>query len=225
MITRARAEAVLTETGWLSHQPASVQSEVLRRSILVFFAGGEAIYRFGDDPGGIFGLVAGTLSVNTSPREHAPQLIHVGAIGSWTGEGGFIVREPRRIELRALVDTWMMHLPLDQMEQMALADPSVVRNFASILMLSAETLMHVIHDLQKPVAACRIASVLVRAAGPLARAIPLTQSEIGLMANASRKQVNAALRRFSEAGWVKADYRSVTILDSDQLRRFSNSEV
>lgn len=225
MFMRAKAEAVLTEGGWLSRQPESFRQDVLRRSILLHFPAGEIIYRFGDDLGGIFGLVEGTLSVNTSPSDHTPQLIHIGAIGAWTGEGCFLTRQQRRLELRALVDTWMMHLPLDQMDQMAAADPTVVRNFSGILMASVDILIQIIHDLQKPVAAARVASILLRASGIGDRPIPLTQSEIGLMANASRKQVNAALASFAQAGWVRVDYRAIAVLDREQLRSFATGEV
>lgn len=224
LIKRAKAEAILLQSGWLSLQPPTLQKEVLRRSILLHFPAGEVIYHFGDDLGGIFGLVEGTLTVNTAPPDHAPQLIHIGAPGAWTGEGCFLTRQPRRLELRALVETWMMHLPLDQMDQMAATDPMVVRNFSHILMASTEVLIRIVHDLQIPDAARRIASVLQRATWIGERPIPLTQSEIGLMANASRKQVNAALARFAEAGWVKTDYRSITILNVDKLRRFARGE-
>lgn len=224
LIKRAKAESIVLERGWLSMQSKSFQEEVPRRSILLHFPAGEIIYRFGDELGGIFGLIEGTLTVNTAPPDHVPQLIHIGAPGAWTGEGCFLTRQPRRLELRALVETWMMHLPLDQMDQMAAADPSVVRNFSHILMASVEVLIRIIHDLQKPEAARRIASVLQRATWIGERAIPLSQSEIGLMANASRKQVNAALARFAETGWVKVDYRSVHILNVDKLRQFARGE-
>lgn len=221
LIKRAKAEAILLENGWLSFQPPAFQEEVLRRSILVHFPAGEIIYRFGDDLGGIFGLVEGTLTVNTAPPDHTPQLINIGAPGAWTGEGCFLTRQPRRLELRALVETWMMHVPLDQMDQMAAGDPLVVRNFSQILMASVDALIRIVHDLQIPDAARRIASVLQRATSIGERPIPLSQSEIGVMANASRKQVNAALARFAQTGWVKADYRSITILDAKAIRRFA----
>lgn len=224
LIKRANAEAILRGSGWLSLQPAAFQEEVLRRSILLHFPAGEVIYRFGDDLGGIFGLAEGTLTINTAPPDRTPQLIHIGALGAWTGEGCFLTRQPRRLELRALVETWMMHLPLDQMDQMAAADPTVTRNFSHILMASVDVLIRVVHDLQIPDTAQRIASVLRRATWIGDRPIPLTQGEIGTMANASRKQVNAALARFVQLGWVKTDYRSITILEVDKLGRFASGE-
>lgn len=78
-------------------------------------------------------------------------------------------------------------------------------------MAGVDVLIRVIHDLQMPDTARRIASVLQRTTGIGERPIPLTQSKIGLIANASRKQVNAALARFAQTGWVKTDYRSIMI--------------
>lgn len=224
LIKRAKAEAILARSGWLSLQSHAFQEEVLRRSILLHFPAGEVIYRFGDEPGGIFGLVEGTLTVNTAPPNRTPQLIHIGAPGAWTGEGCFLTRQPRRLELRALVETWMIHLPLDQMDQMAAADPAVTRAFSHILMASVEVLIRIVHDLQIPDPARRIASVLKRATWIGERPIPLTQGEVGLMANASRKQVNVALARFARLGWVKTDYRSISILDVGELGRFASGE-
>lgn len=218
---RAKAEAILLKSGWLSLQPSDFREEILRRSVLLHFPAGEIIYRFGDDLGGIFGLVEGTLTVNTAPPGHTQQLINIGSPGTWTGEGCFLTRQPRRLELRALVETWMMHVPLEQMDQMATTDPSVVRNFSQILMASVDALIRIVHDLQIPDAARRIASVLQRATWIGEKPIPLTQSEIGVMANASRKQVNTVLARFAQTGWVKADYRSVTILNAEAVRRFA----
>lgn len=223
LIKRTKAEDILSGNGWLATQPEGFRREILRRSILVHFPAGDVIYRFGDEPGGIFGLVEGTMTVNTAPPEHTPQLIHVGQPGAWTGEGCFLTRAPRRIELRTLSETWMMYLGLDQMEQMAAADPLATRAFAHILMASVGVLLHVIHDLQKPEAERRIAAVICRAAAQ-GRMIPLSQSEIGVMSNTSRKQVNAALARFSNQGWLKVDYRAVTVLNPHELRSFSEVE-
>jgi CRP-like cAMP-binding protein len=151
-------------------------------------------------------------------------LINIGALGAWTGEGCFLTRQPRRIELRALVETWLMHLPLEQMDQMASADPMVAHNFGQIIMSSVDVLIRVINDLQKVDPDRRIASVLERATSIEKRPLPLTQTEIGTMARASRRQVNAALKRFTENGWLKTSYRSITILNAEKLRLFATED-
>ncbi len=49
----------------------------------------------------------------------------------------------------------------------------------------------------------------------------LTQTEVGTMASVSRRQVNAALKRFAENGWVNTSYGSITVLNAEKLRRFA----
>jgi CRP-like cAMP-binding protein len=173
--------------------------------------------------GGIYGVVAGIMSVDSSPGHAAPLLMHIGIPGMWTGEGCFFTRQPRRIELRAIVDTCMMHLPLEAMDQMAARDPHTIRNFAQILMMNVDTLLRVVHDLQQRDASRRIAAVLWRVS-PGATPIPLSQTELGTMANASRKQVNAALQRFEAQGWLENGYRSIVLIKIAELRRFAAGE-
>lgn len=212
------------EQGWLPLLPEAFRSEVLRRSVLLHFAAGEPVFHLEDPPGGIYGLVSGTVSVSLAPAGATPRLILLGVPGHWTGEGCFLTRKPRKAELRAVVETTMLHLPLDAMDQMAARDPAVTHHVALMLMMTVEFLFRVIHDLQKPEADRRIASVLQRTTWIGEVPIPLTQSEVGVMANASRKQVNAAIRRFSEAGWLTNTYRSITITDPGALRRFAEGD-
>jgi CRP/FNR family cyclic AMP-dependent transcriptional regulator len=221
LIKRATAEAILRQNGWLSTQPEAFRNEVLRRSILMRFEPDEVIYHFGDDLGGIYGLVSGVVAVNTAPQSDAPQLIHMGVPGSWTGEDSYLIRQPRRLELRAMTETWAMHLPLDQMARMTAADPAVIRNFCQNLLRGVDVLIRIIHDLQQHEPERRIASVLQRMTWS-SRQVLLTQSEVGTMASASRRQVNAALKQFAENGWLTTSYGSITILNAEALRRFGD---
>jgi len=223
-LTRAKANKIMSERGWLTLVPEPFRNEVLRRSVLVHFAAGEPIFHLGDPMGGLYGLVTGTVSVSIAPEGATPRLILLGVPGHWTGEACFLTRKPRRGELRAMVDTTMLHLPLHALDEMAARDPQVVHYVALILMMSVEFLLRVIHDLQKPDADRRIASVLQRTTWIGNTSIPLTQTDLGIMANTSRKQVNAALKRFGEAGWLENSYRSITITDAAALRRFAEGD-
>lgn len=223
-ISRAAAERVMSETGWLTKVPEAFRAEVLRRSILTHFKAGEAVFHLGDQPGGVYGLVTGTVSINVAPAGALPQLIMLGVPGHWTGEGGFLTRTPRRMDLRAVVPTTLLHLPLEAMDQMAARDPDVMHHITSMLVVSVEFLLEVVHDLQKPDADRRIASVLHRSTWIGTLPIPLTQAEVGIMANASRKQVNAALKRFAQAGWLDHSYRNIVVTNAAALRAFAAGE-
>ena len=132
--------------------------------------------------------------------------------------------QPRRAEMHALGEAWLMHLPLQAMEQIVADDPRAARIFCSIAVLTVDVLIRIVHDLQKRDASRRIASVLHRAAWIGDVPIPLSQSEIGTMANASRRQVSAAMNRFAEAGWIAHTYRSVTVAQPQALRDYAEQD-
>ena len=213
----------ICRTGWLSLQPEPFRQEVLRRSSVRTYASGEAFYHLGDEGGGIFGLISGLMTVTTAPGMALPRLIHIGASGSWTGEGPFLSGQPRRLTLRAGEPSRVLHLPLDAMESIAEKDPQAGRRFGLISLINVDTLLRVIHDLLLTDADRRIAALLLRL-GADGRPIPLTQTEVGEMSCTTRKQVNFALKRFGRDGWVAHGYRSVTLTDAAALRSFVAAE-
>lgn len=223
-MSRANAERIICSDGWLSHMSEAFRKEMLQHALLLKFEPDTTIFRPGDPMGGIYGLVSGTVRVNTAPLDSTPRLIHIGLPGAWTGEDSFMTGDPRRIELRTVSETWLMHVPLETMERLTARDPNIIRAFGVISILSSDVLLRVVHDLQKKDASERIASVLHRMAWTTDVAIPLSQDSLAAMANASRKQVNMAIQRFTAAGWVERGYRSVIIRDILALREYAERE-
>ncbi len=223
-LTLEQAQRVMKEGSWLAHMGEPFQTNLLRNAHLLKFAPDQVIYRHGDNGGGMYGLVAGSLTINSAPPGMTPQLIHLGMPGTWTGEGPFLTGQPRRIEMRALGVAWMMHVPLDALEQMAAQDARVVRAIGVNTAFTVDVLVRIIHDLQKRDVARRIAAVVERGGWLGNMPIPLSQSDLGVMANASRKQVNAAMQRFTSAGWVTSTYRSITVTNPQALRKFSDCD-
>lgn len=223
MVGPSRARDVLSSIGWLSRQPEPFQDEVFRRSVPVRCAAGDVIYRQGDRLVGIYGFVSGAVVASMAPGRSIPHILRVLTPGGWTGEASFLSREPRRIELRAALDTRAVYLPLDAMEHMTARDPRVLRNFVQILMINLDVVLRASYDLQDPDEHRRIARALRRVMALENTPIPLAQAAIGILANASRKTVNAAPQRFDKSGWVKRGYRSITITNMKRLAHFAES--
>ena len=217
----SRARDILSSIGWLSMQPEDFQGEVFRRAVPVKFRAGDVIYRIGDAPGGVYGFVSGAVTASVAPPNALPRLLHVLTPGGWTGEASFLSRQPRRIGLQAAIETSAVYLPLDQMDQMAGRDPMATRRFTQIMMMNLDLVLRAFYDLQEPHEHRRIARALRRVAALENTPVPLAQAALGMLANASRKTVNLALRRFTERGWVKAAYRSVIITDLKGLSRYA----
>lgn len=223
MVSAAKAREILAGTGWLSQQPPDFREMVLQRCRLEKFAANDVLFRVGDGLGGIYGIAVGAVVVMTAPGAGIPRLFHVGMPGSWIGEGPFLTREPRRVGMQAAVETWAMHLPLEAMDQIAGNDLAATRCFIKILMHNLDILNRAFYDMHHPDELRRVASALLRVAPPNRTPIPLSQADLGTLANTSRKQVNAALQRFAAAGWVSKGYRTITVVDDARLRRFLDS--
>lgn len=225
LVGPSRARDVLSSIGWLSRQPAAFQDEIFKRSVPVHYGAGDIVYRLGDKPGGIFGIVSGALIASMAPPRAVPHILHVLTPGQWIGEGPYLVRDARRIELRAALDTKAVYLPLEAMDHMTARDPLVLRNFVQILMINVDVVMRTSYDLQDPDEHRRIARALRRIMTLENTPIPLAQAALGMLANASRKTVNAALQRFEKSGWVKRGYRSITITNMKRLTQYAESDA
>jgi len=225
LVGPSRARDILSSLGWLSRQPEAFQEEVFRRSVPVRYAAGDIIYRLGDPLGGIYGCVSGAVIASVAPARAVPNIVHVLTPGGWTGEGSFLSRQPRRLELRAALDTQAVYLPLEAMDDMTARDPQSIRNFVQIMMINLDIVLLAIHDLQDPDEHRRIARALRRVMALENTPIPLAQAALGILANASRKTVNAALQRFEKSGWVKRGYRSITIRNMKGLTRYAESSA
>jgi CRP-like cAMP-binding protein len=217
-LTRTEAERIIGAHGWLATQPEAFREEVFRHSQLQCVEAGKALIRIGDPPGGIYGLVRGNVTMNTAPADSIPKLIQMSRPGHWLGEGSYFTRQPRRMEVRALMPSVVLHLPLAQMDRMTAADPMVMRQFSHILIATFDSAIRVIHDLQHQDPRVRVAAVLERASASGQPHVRLTQSQIGEMACATRRQVQRVLHAFQDQGWIHRAYGGVEIFDPESLR-------
>jgi CRP/FNR family cyclic AMP-dependent transcriptional regulator len=79
----------------------------------------------------------------------------------------------------------------------------------------------------------RVATKLVQLADTKGRPTPdgisielnLNQQTLAAMVGATRENVNRALRRFSELGYIRLDHGSITVLNRDQLLRRGSSDM
>lgn len=79
----------------------------------------------------------------------------------------------------------------------------------------------------------RVAAKLVQLADSKGRPSPdginiepaLSQQTLAAMVGATRENVNRALRRFSDLGYIRMERGSITVLNRDELRRRGSAEV
>ncbi len=220
---RGIAAQVLRRCGWLSEQPEAFQHEILRRVSVSRVAAGRSVYETGDPPGGVYGLVEGTLAVSIAPGPTGPHLVHLAVPGWWFGEGCYLTGAPRRIGLQAVTDCTLVSLPLAEMNGLAAKDPEAIRRFAVIAMRNIDLALLAVEDLLRPDPMRRIAAVLWRGSGGQSGyRLPVTQTTLRQIANATRKEALAALKRLDDRGAIRRGYAVIEIVDAPLLRRIAD---
>jgi CRP/FNR family transcriptional regulator, cyclic AMP receptor protein len=227
-MTEAQAKSVLAEMGWLAGEPAWMRDAMLACSSIRGFGAGELTHMVGDEPGGMFGIVAGSFGVMIPTTKSELALCHVLRPGVWFGMGPILTGGPRALSYRALERCTVLHAPLANLTKIGQRYPEFFRRIGILSESSYFTVgIRILGDLLIPTSERRVAAVLCRLGG-LTEAriqhdpwpIPLSQAEIGQMSNCSRDRANRALQKFSKAGWIALQQKRIVIRDRTALENF-----
>jgi CRP/FNR family cyclic AMP-dependent transcriptional regulator len=145
--------------------------------------------------------------------------------GGWFGEGSLMKDEPRRYDVIALRESRIAYMKRSRFQH--LLDHSIPFNRFLLIQLN-ERLGQFIGMMEHERLLntdARLARCLASMFNPLlypgsSLELRISQEEIGLLAGISRQRVNQALHALEQAGLVRVDYGTLTILDLDRLRCF-----
>jgi CRP/FNR family cyclic AMP-dependent transcriptional regulator len=225
MLPLEAARKIAVSQGWLSLTPPPFHNAVLQRCRLQSCKAGQTLYRVGDPPGGMYGLISGGLGVTVAPGERGPYFGHLARPGTWFGEAAAMTRQPRRVGLTATRDAELLHLPLSKIDEIVGEDPSAWRMFALVTLGHLDMAIGACDDLMMRDHVKRCVAVLLRLGGcrhisaPAALIdIDLSQDDIATLANVARTTAGTVLRSLEKAGQIEQSYRRIRILAPDALR-------
>ena len=171
------------------------------------------------------GVVSGLVKLSSASPEGKSVSFTGVRSGGWFGEGSLLKTEPRRFDAIALRESVVAYVPRSTF--MLLLDSSVAFNRLVLTQLNerlAQFIARVEHDrLLGPEG--RLATELAALFNPLLypgnqMSLPVSQEELALLVGLSRQRVNRALKRLVEAQLVRVNYRGLTIIDLEGLKRF-----
>jgi len=203
--------------GWLAATPPHFRDQVLSRCVLRRAEKGQQIFSRGDPPGGLWGLVSGTVAIEVdSGRETF--LGHFAGPGYWIGAGPTITGQDRSVGVMATRASTLLLLPSASFKEIAAADPEAWRWLAVLPMMQSLLAMGVAQDLMIRSPRDRLVAILLRLAacrGPFAKAEPeiitATQDEIAAIANLSRTATGKMLRELENSRCLSMGYRSIRV--------------
>jgi CRP/FNR family transcriptional regulator, cyclic AMP receptor protein len=190
------------------------------------FRRGEAIFREGDDPGGVVVILSGRAKVAISGVSGRDVVLAFPGPGELIGELSATAGRPRTATVAALDNVEAITMRADQFRRFVSAHPRVASVvFEHVAALLAEADRQRVDFATRDVTA-RIANRLVELAGEagepeaggLRIALPLSQEELAAWTGASREAVARSLHLLRELGWVETGRREIRVLNADALR-------
>lgn len=212
--------------GWLAQQPPAFASAFLARTHLVGIAAGAVVFHAGDDPGGVYGVVAGGIGSYVVWRDNGPDLATILRAGVWFGHGPLLTRRRRSLGFRAVEPSILLHAPLAALEELVCTNPVAARSLGALADGNMDVAIATISDLLIRRGDRRIAATLLRVTGegqgPEDPAgFRLSQADLAEMANTSRDLANRTLARFRDRGWVTLGYNRIGVADAAALATFA----
>lgn len=220
-------QQVFAQRGWLSEQPEEFQATIIAMGRLVELDRGDPIYQMGDSAGGVYGVASGSMMAHGGTAWQAPAVGNILRAGDWFGHKPALSGGHRVHGFVAAEATVLLQVPLSKLGPRLQDDPEFALRIGQMADIGVRILTRIARDLLTPDSSRRLAAVLLRvtAMGEVppadASGYVITQHELGEMANLSRSQVNAALRRFREAGWIGVGYNRIRLLDVTGLKAFA----
>lgn len=241
---RSDIHSILTSRGWLAEIDPALAAAVVEVGRTLTLRKGERLYSPEDNPGGMFGVVAGGMLMATQGRDGLPLPGHIARRCHWFGYGSVLEKQRRSMIMSANEPTVLLHVPLADLERLRVEFPSANRAYGKLATLGEALYLATVADLLIRDTNRRLAGVLLRVSGAepppyfpgyrasaeeLARwsdpqGVPLTQALLAELANASAHTVARFVDWASQAGLIDWRYSRVRILNVQSLADFAAGE-
>jgi CRP/FNR family cyclic AMP-dependent transcriptional regulator len=218
------ASAVL-DMQWALGLTAELRRRVLAETSVRRVRSGGFVCQKGEAVTNWVGVLQGLVKLSSASREGKTISFTGVPSGGWFGEGSLLKNEPRRYDAVALRDSIIAYMPRTTFA--LLLDSSVAFNRFIANQLNerlGQFIAMVEHDrLLGPDG--RVAAELAALFNPKLypgnhSTLPISQTELADLVGLSRQSVNLALKKLAQARLVRVDYRGVTILELEGLRRY-----
>lgn len=193
------------------------------------FTAGAFICRKGDTADCWMGIDSGAVKIQVVSPEGRGTTLATFTEGCWFGEGTLLKSEPWPFDAIALTPARIAHIRASTFHW--LLDNSLPFNRFIIDQLNARLGQFIrrceharLHQTDRHVAHC-IAELLDPRLYPLSSGprVRMSQEELAHLAGVSRAMVNKVLHELARNGIVEVSYGSISLIDPQGLRRFSES--
>ncbi|WP_068119463.1 Crp/Fnr family transcriptional regulator [Tropicimonas marinistellae] len=220
------ADALLSRADWLSVLPADLAQRVRDAAVRHKCPSGTVFWTYGDKPDGLYGLISGSVRMDTIWSRHGPSMLSTFHAGAWLGEAEFLADSPRITSMSALRSCEYLFIGAKTIETLARERPELWRGIGLLAFEHLSLAVAALDDAMIRSSKARLAAVLVRLCGArlgtaedsVSSEIDVTQSDLAQMANLSRSVVGSHLEEFERNGIIRRSYGRMSVTDIDALR-------
>jgi CRP-like cAMP-binding protein len=190
-------------------------------------------WHFGDAADGLYGLISGSVRMDTAWSNHGPTTLNLFHSGSWLGEAEFLADSPRITSLVALRPCECLFIPRQTIEAIARERPEFWRGIGYLAFEHLSLAVAAMDDLTIRSSSARVAAVLLRLCGArlgtsdqaFSSELDVTQTELAQMANLARSVIGRHLEDFEQSGVIRRTYGRLQIIDLAGLRAAAGADT
>lgn len=213
---------------WFASLPEPLQDEVLRSAVRLRFKRGKYLFRQGDPPTGLFGIVSGEAQVIGTTIAGLDILVAMHRPGDWTGFLACLDGENYTFNVVASQPCEVIHLPIAAVRRIFLTDVEALSRMVAPELATLRALYsHIIEHLAfTPLQrlARRLVDLATNVQGErvTSRTIaPITQDQLALSIMASRQWTNRLLQHLEKAGLIARGRSRIDVLDLARLTQLA----
>ena len=221
--------AFLRDT-WFEQLAPKHRTTLVAAGRLRSFRDQQRVYRFGDPPNGLYGLISGDIHLIGYPAG-SPLLVLRLKPGEWFGELSTIDGGPRPQDAVSFSTSKVLHVPSREFERMSRDNPDIFKHVARLVgqrQRAAVEYAGMIVSLPVKVRLCHLLLAALDAGEKPStgteRTISLTQSDIAAALGVSRQTTNKLLKSLEAMDAISVGYGIIRVLEPARLRRASKPQ-
>jgi CRP-like cAMP-binding protein len=219
---------IFREDAWFRQIAPERQKKLLAAGQIRLFRDRQRVYRLGDPPNGLFGVISGEVRLIGYPVAGRELLLRRLEPGHWFGELSTVDGGPRPQDAVSFGGSKLLHIASRVFEQISRDDPDIFREVARLLCQRQRTAVQYAGMTVSLPVKVRLAYLLLAALDANGeqrseRTISLTQNEIAAALGVSRQTANKLLQSLEKNGALSLGYGRITVVNLARLRHLSKS--
>lgn len=220
--------SVFLKDTWFGQMAPEHRTTLLAAGRIRSFRNQQRVYRLGDPPNGLYGLISGDIRLVSYPVAGRQLLVLRLAPGGWFGELSTVDGGPRPQDAISFGPSKVLHISPRDFERVSQDNPDIFRHVARLVGQRQRAAVRYAGMIVSLPAKVRLSHLLLAALDasekPLAeaeRTISLTQGDIAAALGVSRQTTNKLLKSLEQTGAISLGYGVIAVLDPARLRRLS----